>query len=156
MSFTIRKATLQDVPLILQFIRDLAEFERLLDQVTATEELIRSALFGNPPLAEALIGEMEGHPAGFALFFHNFSTFLGKPGLYVEDVYVDPAYRGRGLGRAFFLHLAALARERGCGRMEWAVLDWNERAITFYRNLGARPLEDWTLFRLDEEALKAL
>jgi GNAT superfamily N-acetyltransferase len=142
--------------LILQFIRDLAEFERLLDQVTATEELIRSALFGNPPLAEALIGEMEGHPAGFALFFHNFSTFLGKPGLYVEDVYVDPAYRGRGLGRAFFLHLAALARERGCGRMEWAVLDWNERAITFYRNLGARPLEDWTLFRLDEEALKAL
>ncbi|HRV09341.1 MAG TPA: GNAT family N-acetyltransferase [Acidobacteriota bacterium] len=156
MSFTIRKATPQDVPLILQFIRDLAEFEKLLDQVTATEELIRSALFGSPPLAEALIGEMEGHPAGFALFFHNFSTFLGKPGLYVEDVYVDPAYRGRGLGRAFFLHLAALARERGCGRMEWAVLDWNERAITFYRNLGARPLEDWTLFRLDEEALKAL
>jgi GNAT superfamily N-acetyltransferase len=156
MSISIRKAEPRDVPLILRFIRDLAEYERLLDQVTATEDLIRSALFGGRPVAEALIGEIERHPAGFALFFHNFSTFVGKPGLYVEDVYVDPGYRGRGLGRAFFLHLAGLARQRGCGRMEWAVLDWNEPAIRFYRNLGARPLDDWTIYRLDEAALKAL
>lgn len=154
--FSIRPATPDDVALVLQFIRDLAEYEKLLDEVRATETSLRECLFGVRPVAEALIGECDGKAAGFALFFHNFSTFVGRPGIYVEDIFVRPAFRGRGLGKAFFLYLAELARRRDCGRMEWAVLDWNEPAIAFYRRLGARAMDEWKVFRLDREAIGRL
>jgi GNAT superfamily N-acetyltransferase len=155
-AFTIRSARLEDTPLILQFIRDLAEYEKLLHEVRATEESLRECLFGPRPVAEALIGEFEGQPAGFALFFHNFSTFVGRPGIYIEDIFVRSEFRGRGLGTAFFLYLAELARRRDCGRIEWAVLDWNEPAIEFYRRLGARPMDQWRVFRLDREMIGRL
>jgi GNAT superfamily N-acetyltransferase len=144
----IRPATIEDVPLVMQFIRDLAEYERLAHEVTADEDALRAALFGDRPYAEVLIASYDGKPAGFALFFHNFSTFLGKPGIYLEDLFVRPELRGRGLGRALLAALARLAVERGCGRVEWAVLDWNEPSIAFYKSLGARPLDDWTVFRM--------
>lgn len=154
--FTIRLADPDDVPLVLQFIRDLAEYEKLLHEVTASEESLRESLFGPRRVAEALVGEFNGEAAGFALFFHNFSTFVGRPGIYIEDIFVRPEFRGRGLGKAFFLYLAALARERDCGRIEWAVLDWNEPAIEFYRRLGARPMDEWRVFRLDRRAINQL
>ena len=154
--FRIRDARIEDVPLILALIRELAEYERLTHEVVATEELLAENLFGKRRAAEVLIGGLEETPVGFALFFHNFSTFLGRSGIYLEDVYVRPEYRGRGFGHAFLAHLAKLARERGCGRLEWAVLDWNEPAIRFYESLGAVAMDDWTVYRLTGKALAEL
>lgn len=154
--FRIRSATPQDVPLILQFIRELAEYERLSDAVVATESDLHATLFAEQRFAEVLLAEADGEPAGFALFFHNYSTFLGRPGIYLEDLYIRPDLRGRGYGRALMAHLAALAVERNCGRMEWSVLNWNEPAIDFYRKIGALPRDQWTVFRLKGEALLAL
>jgi GNAT superfamily N-acetyltransferase len=151
----IRPAEEADTGLLLGLIRQLAEYERLLDAVVADEETLRRTLFAERR-AEALVAEVDGEAAGFALFFHNYSTFLARPGLYLEDLFVLPAMRGRGIGRALLARLAAIALERGCGRMEWAVLDWNESAIGFYRALGAAPLADWTVFRLTGEPLARL
>lgn len=156
MSLTIRSATPGDVGTILEFIVGLAVYERLEHAVVATEAGLSEALFGEHPDAEVLIAEWDGAPAGFALFFHNFSTFLGRRGLYLEDLFVQPAYRGRGVGRALLARLAAIAVERGCGRFEWSVLDWNESAIRFYEALGARPESDWTVYRVTGEALQLL
>ena len=156
MSMHIRPAALADVPVILQLIRDLAEYEKLSHEVRATSEMLEKWLFGQQPVAEVLIAEWEGTPRGFALFFHNFSTFLGKPGFFLEDLYVEPGFRGRGIGKALLLHLARLAVERGYGRVEWSVLDWNEPSIGFYRSLGARPMDDWTVYRLADESLAYL
>jgi len=156
MAVEIRPATGADVSLILTLIRELADYERLSHEVVATEEALRDSLFGERRFAEVLLGYRDGRPAGFALFFHSFSTFLGKPGIYLEDLYVRPEFRGAGIGRAMLVHLARLARERGCGRLEWSVLDWNEPAIGFYRGIGASPVSGWTLYRLTGEALEAL
>jgi GNAT superfamily N-acetyltransferase len=153
----IRKAIPADVPLVASLIRELAEYERLLPQVTMTEERLAGHLFGERPYAEVVLAEeVAGRPLGFALFFHNFSTFLGLPGIYLEDLYVRPAQRGSGVGRALLEHVARLARERGCGRLEWSVLDWNEPAIGFYNRLGARANSDWTVYRLEGDALARL
>ena len=149
-------ATEADLPLVLEFIRGLAEYERLAHEVVATEDLLRASLFGPRPYAECVIARWGGEPAGFALFFHNFSTFLARPGIYLEDLFVKPAMRGHGIGRALLRRLAQLAVERGCGRLEWSVLDWNEPAIGFYKSLGAVPLDDWTIFRVRGEALEEL
>jgi GNAT superfamily N-acetyltransferase len=159
MALDIRSATAADTPLILDFIRGLAEYERMLDQVEATEARIRASLFptdGRAPDAHCVIGSVDGVPAGFALYFFNYSTFLARPGLYLEDLFVKSEFRGAGLGKALLLHLAALAHERGCGRMEWAVLDWNEPAIGFYEALGAKRLLDWQICRLERAALERL
>jgi len=152
----IRLARPEDAPLLLDLIRGLAAYEKLADQVTATEAAVRETLFGPRPAAEALIAELDGVAAGFAIFFSSYSTFLARPGIYLEDLFVKPELRRRGVGRALFTHVARLAVERGCGRFEWSVLDWNEPAIAFYRSLGAVPLSDWTVFRLTGEALKRL
>jgi|UniRef100_UPI0035CC1524 GNAT superfamily N-acetyltransferase len=152
----IRPATPADVPLILQLVRELAEFEREPDKVVATEPLLHEALFGAHKAAEAVIAELDGKPAGMALFFHNFSTWTGWRGLYLEDLYVTPEARGAGVGKALLQHLAALAVERGCTRFEWSVLDWNEKAIAFYTAMGAKPMEEWTVYRVTGEALVAL
>jgi GNAT superfamily N-acetyltransferase len=152
----IREATEHDVPLILSLIRELAEYERLSHEVLATEEVLRDALFGERRVAEVVLGYVGDDPASFALFFHNFSTFLGKPGIYLEDLYVRPEFRGAGTGRALLAHLARLARERGCGRLEWSVLDWNEPAIGFYKGIGASPVSGWTVYRVTGEALEEL
>lgn len=154
--FAIRSATQEDIPLILYFIKELAEYERLAHKVVADEEKLRRTLFGNPRFAEVVIGEEDGEPAGFALFFHNYSTFLAAPGIYLEDLFVKPEYRGRGYGKALLAHLAKVARERQCGRVEWAVLEWNEPSINFYKSLGAVALDDWRIFRLTGNALDAL
>jgi GNAT superfamily N-acetyltransferase len=154
--FRIVPASAADVPLILRMITALAEYERLGADVVATEEGLRQALFGPRPSAEVVVGYVAAEPVGFALFFHNFSTFRGAPGLYLEDLFVDPQWRGRGYGRKLLAHLAAIAVTRGCHRMEWSVLDWNEPAIAFYRRAGARLLEDWRIFRLTGEALRTL
>jgi GNAT superfamily N-acetyltransferase len=156
MAFEIREARESDVPLILQFIRDLAEYERLAHLVVASEDQLRATLFGASTFAEVLIAEEEGMPAGFALFFHNYSTFLAQPGIYLEDLFVKPEYRGRGYGKALLARLAQIARDRHCGRVEWAVLDWNEPSIAFYKSLGAHPMEEWRTFRLTGEALEEL
>jgi GNAT superfamily N-acetyltransferase len=155
-SLRLRPAIEDDVPLILSFIQELAEYERLRHEAVATEAQLHETLFGPRPYAEVVIAEWEGDPVGFALFFHNYSTFLGKPGLYLEDLYVRPEARGRGIGRHLLVHLALIASERGCGRMEWWVLDWNEPAIGFYRSLGARAMEEWTVYRVTGEALEEL
>lgn len=152
----LRFATPADVPAILSLIRELAEYERLLDQVVANEAALQRALFGERPFVEALVSIVGDETVGFALFFHNFSTFLGKPGMYLEDLYVRPAFRGRGLGKALLTEVARIAVERDCGRMEWSVLDWNEPSIRFYESLGAKPLSDWTTYRLIGEALHSL
>jgi GNAT superfamily N-acetyltransferase len=152
----IRVATEDDVPLVLSLIKELAEYERLSHEVVATEEMLRDSLFGERRVAEVILGYLRDDAAGFALFFHNFSTFLGKPGIYLEDLYVKPEFRGAGVGRALLVYLAKLARERGCGRLEWWVLDWNEPAIRFYKALGAVPMEDWTVYRVMGEALDEL
>jgi GNAT superfamily N-acetyltransferase len=152
----IRAATERDVPLILTLIKELAKYERLSHEVVATEEALRDSLFGERRVAEALLGYLEDDPAGFALFFHNFSTFLGKPGIYLEDLYVRPEFRSAGVGRALLVHLAGLAKERDCGRLEWSVLDWNEPAIGFYKGIGASPVSGWTVYRVAGEALEVL
>jgi GNAT superfamily N-acetyltransferase len=155
-TFEIRDATMSDVPIILQLIRDLATYERAPNDVVATEQGLREVLFGVEPSAKVVL-IFEGKEAiGFAVYFFNFSTWLGRPGLYLEDFFVKPATRGRGYGRALLVHLAKIARDHGCGRMEWAVLDWNEPAIQFYRKLGATPLEDWTVFRLTQDGINRL
>jgi GNAT superfamily N-acetyltransferase len=155
-SFRIEETTPQDVPLILSFVKELAEYERLSHSVAVTEEALTETLFGERPYAEAVIGYYEDRAVGFALFFHNVSTFVGRPGLYLEDLYVRPEMRGRGFGRALLRYLAQVARARGCARLEWAVLDWNEPAIRFYKGLGATPMDDWTVFRLTDGALDEL
>jgi len=155
-SFEIRPATEADLTAILAFIRKLADYERLSQEVVATEELLRETLFGNRRTAEVAIGCLETKPIGFVLFFHNYSTFLGRPGLYIEDLFVDEVYRRRGYGRRLLLHVARLAKERGCGRLEWSVLDWNEPAINFYKKLGAVPMSDWTVFRVTGKSLDEL
>jgi len=152
----IERATERDVPVILAMIRALADYERMSDQVTATEAGLREALFGARPGAEVLIAYVGDRPAGFALFFHNFSTFLGQRGLYLEDLFVVPERRGGGVGRSLLEALARIAVERGCGRFEWAVLDWNEPAIGFYTRLGARSMDEWTVFRLTGDGLRRL
>lgn len=156
MTLRIKPATPADVPIILQLIRELAEFERLLHEVQATEEQLREHLFGARPSAEVVIARIGDEVAGFALFFHNFSTFLGRPGIYLEDLYVRQKFRGQGCGGALLRHLARLALERGCGRLEWAVLNWNVQAIEFYRKLGAEPMNQWTVYRVTGDALGAL
>lgn len=153
---SIDPAAEPDVPLLLRFIRALAVYEKLEHEVTATEEGLRRTLFGEKRYAEALIARLDGEPVGFALFFHNYSTFVGKPGLYLEDLFVEPAHRGKGIGKALLRRLAAIALERDCGRMEWAVLDWNAPSIAFYRALGAVPMDDWTVFRLAGDDLREL
>jgi GNAT superfamily N-acetyltransferase len=153
---TIRAAVRSDIPLILAFIRELAAYEKLADEVVATEEGLAATLFGSEPRAEVLIADVDGAASGFALFFHNYSTFLGQAGIYLEDLFVRPEHRGRGVGRALLAHLAALATQRGCGRLEWAVLDWNVDALGFYRRIGATPMSDWTTYRLAGEALARL
>jgi GNAT superfamily N-acetyltransferase len=153
---TIRPATEADLGTIEELIRALAVYERLADEVVMNAELLRKGLFGDHPYAEVLIAEVEAEPVGFALFFHNFSTFVGRPGIYLEDLFVKPEHRGEGIGRALLKRLAEIAVERDCGRLEWAVLDWNESAIGFYKKLGARPNDDWTVFRLAGESLQNL
>ena len=155
-TFRIRPATPADVPIILELIRDLATYERAPSEVTATEERLLQVLFGEKPVAEVLLASEGEEPVGFAVFFHNFSTWLGRPGLYLEDLFIRPEHRGKGYGRALLVDLAKIARDRGCGRMEWAVLDWNEPAIEFYKKLGARPLDDWKIFRLAGEGIARL
>jgi len=152
----IRSGVRADVPIIAELIRGLARYEKLEDEVIMTEEGLASNLFGPHHYAETLIAESDGSPVGFALFFHNFSTFLGKPGIYLEDLFVIPESRGGGVGRALLKELARLAIERKCGRLEWSVLDWNREAIGFYERLGARPNSEWTVYRLTGEALSAL
>ena len=152
----LRIATVDDVGLILDFIRQLADYEKLTDEVVTDEDQLRQSLFGERRVAEVVIASYEGEPAGFALFFHNFSTFLGRPGVYLEDLYVVPELRGRGIGRALLSYLARLAVERGCGRLEWWVLDWNEPAIRFYERLGAKAMEEWTVYRLSGATLEDL
>ena len=155
-NFTIRPATAADVPVILELIRALATYERAPDEVTATEEQLHEVLFGPKPAAEVLLALENERAVGFAVFFHNFSTWLGKPGLYLEDLFVRPEDRGKGYGRALLVHLARIARDRRCGRMEWAVLDWNEPAINFYQKLGAKPMHEWTVFRLTPDDIAQL
>ena len=155
-NFEIRPARVEDVPLILELIRDLATYERAPKEVTATEEQLVAVLFGEKPVAEVLLAFERKSPVGFAVFFHNFSKWLGRPGLYLEDLFIKPEKRERGYGRALLVDLAKIALDRGCGRMEWAVLDWNEPAIKFYRSLGAKPMEEWTVFRLTRDGIAKL
>jgi GNAT superfamily N-acetyltransferase len=155
-TFTIRPATVSDVPIILELIRDLATYERAPNEVTATEQGLAEVLFGEKPASEVLLVFEKDRAVGFAVFFHNFSTWLGRPGLYLEDLFVRPKDRGKGYGRALLIELAKIARDRGCGRMEWAVLDWNEPAINFYRKLGAKPMDEWTVFRLTRDGIARL
>jgi GNAT superfamily N-acetyltransferase len=150
----INKATQKDIPLIVWFIKQLAEYEKLSHEAVMTEELLRENLFGKRAVAEVLLGYYGDQPVAFAVFLHNFSTFLGKAGLYLEDLFVIPEMRRKGIGRAMLAHLAGIARERNCGRFEWAVLDWNKPAIDFYKKLGAVPMSDWTTFRITGDALK--
>ena len=155
-NFKIRPATERDVPVILAFIRQLAEYEKLSHEAVMTEEILRQSLFGSRRAAEVLLGYSGDLPVAFAVFFHNFSTFLGRPGLYLEDLFVIPEMRGKGFGKAMLVELARIARERNCGRFEWSVLDWNKPAIDFYKALGAVPMDEWTIFRVTGEALKRL
>lgn len=152
----IRAALLADVPLILTFIRELAEYEKLLDEVSATEDLLKHTLFGQNPKAEVIIAEDDSNPIGFALFFHNYSTFLGKPGIYLEDLFVRPQYRGKGVGKQLLQYLARLALERNSGRLEWWVLDWNSEAIDFYQRIGAKAMDEWTVYRVTGPELTTL
>jgi GNAT superfamily N-acetyltransferase len=154
-NINIRFAERKDTALILRFIKELAKYERLLHEVTADEALLEESLF-DMRAAEVIIAECDGKPAGYALFFHSFSTFLGKPGIYLEDLYVKPEYRGRGIGKKLLAFLARLTIERRCGRLEWWVLDWNRPAIEFYESLGARPMNEWTVYRLTGPSLEKL
>jgi GNAT superfamily N-acetyltransferase len=152
----IRPATPGDIPVIAELIRALAEYERLAHEVVLDEAALREHLFGARPYAEVMVAELDGSVVGFALFFHNYSTFLGRPGIYLEDLFVRPEHRGAGHGMALLSHLARVAVERGCGRLEWSVLDWNEPSIAFYRSLGAVPMDEWTTYRLTGDALSAM
>ncbi len=154
--YSIRFAGEEDITLILEFIKQLAAYEKLSHEVVATPEKLREHLFGEQPKAEVLIGEFKGEPVSFALFFHNFSTFLGKPGIYLEDLFVKTEARGRGFGKGMLAYLARLTLERDCGRLEWWVLDWNEQAIRFYEALGAEPMDEWTTYRMTGDCLKDL
>jgi GNAT superfamily N-acetyltransferase len=156
MSLVLRFATPEDVATILRFVRELAEFEREADKVVATEALLHEAMFGERPVAEAVMAESDGEPLGMALFFHNFSTWTGWRGLYLEDLYVTPAARGSGVGKALLSHLAAIAVDRGCTRFEWAVLNWNQKAIDFYKAMGAEPMDEWIVNRVSGDALTRL
>ena len=151
--FVLRKATVEDCPLILSFIRELADYEKLLHEVIASVETLEESLFGEVAYAQSVIGEHQGTAVGYALFFHNFSTFTGRPGIYLEDLYVQPHMRGQGFGKCLLAYLARLAVDKGCTRVEWSVLDWNEPSIQFYRSIGAAPMDEWTVQRLDGEAL---
>ena len=153
---TVKPATPDDTPLILSFIRELAAYEKLAHEVTAMEDQLRQTLFGDRPAAEAVIASLDDEPVGFAVFFPTYSTFLARPGLYLEDLFVRPAARGAGVGRAVLKYLARLTVERGWGRLEWSVLDWNEPAIAFYKKMGARPMDEWTIFRMTGGALERL
>ena len=155
-SFIIRPAVESDTTTLLSLIKELADYEKLSHAVVATEDTLRASLFSDKPVAEALIGEVAGRAVAFAIYFHNYSTFLGRKGLYLEDLYVQPECRGCGFGKSLLIRLAQIAVERGCGRFEWAVLNWNTPAIEFYRKLGAVPMNEWTVFRLDGAALTAL
>lgn len=155
MSLSIEFARPEETPLILGFIQGLADYEKLSHACLATEEQLRATLFGPRPFAEVLIARWHGEPAGFALFFHNYSTFLAQPGIYLEDLYVEPRFRGHGLGKALLTRLAQLANQRNCGRVEWSVLNWNQPAIDFYRRMGATPQDEWTTYRLTGPALAA-
>ena len=154
-NFNIRLATESDVSLILKFIKDLGEYEKLSNEVVATEENLRKTLF-HQKMAEVIIGDFNGEPVGFALFFHNYSTFLGQAGIYLEDLYINPEMRGKGFGKSMLKYLAELAVERDCGRLEWACLDWNEPSICFYKGLGAQALDNWTVYRLTGETLREM
>jgi len=154
--FTIKPATKKDVPVILNFIKKLADYERLSHEVVATEELLQRTLFGQRRTAEVAIGYLNSDPVGFVLFFHNFSTFIGRPGIYIEDLFIDEQFRRRGFGGALLRHVAKLAAARECGRLEWSVLDWNEPAINFYKKLGAVSMNEWTVFRMTGENLQRL
>lgn len=154
--FTIRFAVEGDIPTILSLIHELAEYEKMTHDVVASEESLRASLFGERRTAEVLLGELEGSPVAYAVFFHNFSTFLGRPGIYLEDIYVKPQCRGRGYGEAMLRRLAQIAVERRCDRLEWVVLDWNKSAIDFYRKLGAKPMDEWTVFRITGQPLRKL
>ena len=151
--FVLRKATIEDCPQILAFIEELAEYEKLAHEVVATVETLEETLFGEVAYAQAVIGEYQGKAVGYALFFHNFSTFTGRPGIYLEDLYVQPAMRGKGMGKCLLAYLAKLAVDKNCTRVEWSVLDWNEPPIQFYRSIGAAPMDEWTVQRLDGEEL---
>ncbi len=153
--FKLRFAEINDVPLILEFIRELADYEKMLHEVVATEEVLIESLF-EKEIAEVIVGEYKNKPVAFALFFHNFSTFLGRPGLYLEDLYVKPEMRGKGMGKIMLSFLAKLAVERNCGRLEWWCLDWNEPSIEFYKRMGAVPMDEWTVYRVHDEALDKL
>jgi GNAT superfamily N-acetyltransferase len=153
---TFHFASEEDVPIIFNFIQSLAEYEKLTQFVTATESLLRSTLFGEKKIAEVIIANYKNEPVGFALFFHNYSTFVGKPGIYLEDLFVKPDLRGKGIGKLLLSFLGKLAIERDCGRIEWAVLDWNEPSINFYKNLGAKPMDEWTIFRVSGDQITAL
>jgi GNAT superfamily N-acetyltransferase len=156
LTLSFHDATPADVPVLMTLIGELAEFERLAHEVAVTEASLHEALFGPRPAVETVLARVDGEAAGFALFFHNFSTFIGRRGLFLEDLYVRPAFRGQGVGKGLLVRVARLAAARGCGRMEWAVLNWNRRAIGFYESLGARPVNDWTIYRLDRAALDAM
>ena len=155
-AFEIKPATAADVPVILSLIRELADYERAPHEVKATEDQLHEVLFGPKPAAEVLLAMENGEPVGFAVYFFNFSTWLGRPGLYLEDLFVRPSLRGKGYGRALLVRLAQIAQERGCGRMEWAVLNWNDPAIQFYRKLGAKPMDEWTVYRLTSDGIAGL
>ncbi len=152
----IEKTAEKDIPLIFSFIKRLAEYEKLSHEVVATEKILRETLFGEQRFAEVVIAYYNDVAVGYALFFHNFSTFIGRPGLYLEDLFVEPEFRGKGIGKSLLQYLAQIAVERKCGRMEWAVLNWNESAISFYKRLGAAPMNEWTVYRLTGDALKTL
>ncbi|HTF93479.1 MAG TPA: GNAT family N-acetyltransferase [Verrucomicrobiae bacterium] len=154
--FDIRAATKADVSIILSFIKKLADYERLSYEVVANEETLRKTLFGRRRTAEVAIGYFKGEPVSFVLYFHNYSTFLGRPGIYIEDLFVDEAFRRRGFGAALLCYVAGVANERRCGRLEWSVLDWNEPAINFYKKLGAVPMSEWTVFRVTGKELEKL
>ncbi len=154
--FEIKPATVQDVPLILTFIKELAEYEKLLNEVVATEAILKETLFGDQPHANVVIGYLNNVPVSFALYFYNFSTFLGRPGIYLEDLFVKPEARGNGIGQKMLAYLAQLAKQKNCGRLEWWVLDWNETAIKFYKRLGAKAMDEWTVYRVTDQALDEL
>ena len=154
--FEIRDAVVDDLPLILQFIKELAEYERMKDDVVTTEEILKESIFGDGSNTSVLLAFYNDEPVGFAIYFYNFSSFLGKKGIYLEDLYVTPDIRGKGFGKALLIRLAEIARDEGCGRLEWSVLDWNESAIDFYNNLGAVAMDEWTVYRLNRDAIKTL